>query len=92
GDTKWTAKERKNILTRRNLCVQTVMLCLTSLSEEEMLGYLQTLKDKGYYPYKHIAWNLRPKISLKRVLVDYSLYLFPNEKYYLWFYRKFKKK
>jgi hypothetical protein len=64
---------------------------LVSLDEDEMKKYLQTLKDKKYYPYKTIKWNLIPKISIKRLLIDYAIFFFPKEKYYLWFYKKFHK-
>ena len=84
-------KERRNIECRRNLCAQAILMALISLDQTSMEQYLQALKDKKYYPYKTIKWNLLPKISIKRTLTDYAIFLFPKEKYYLWFYKKFHK-
>jgi hypothetical protein len=74
----------KNINDRISLSVKSMLfdaIFVYDLNERKKL--LQELKSKNLYPYKFIAYDLRPKVSLKRALMDWSMLLFPIEIYYL---------
>ena len=86
-------KQQNNLRTRINLCTQTLLYDLaikgdTHLQEE----ILNELKKNGRYPYKHIWWNLKPKISLKRTIYDMIMFLFPHEFLYRFLGKNLKKK
>lgn len=76
---------KKGIRTRLSLTVQGILLrtMLTPPLHLKIDTLLNTLKDKGLYPYPFNFWNLKPKrSSLKRVMIDYVTFLFPIRCYY----------
>ncbi|MCX8531514.1 glycosyltransferase family 2 protein [Chryseobacterium luquanense] len=73
----------KNIDARVNLAVKSMLLdaiFVYDFKERKML--LEDLKSKNQYPYKLIRYDLKPKISVKRTIMDWSMLLFPIEFYY----------
>ena len=73
-----------NINARINLAIKSMLfeaIFVYNFKERKML--LQDLKSNNYYPYKLITYDLRPKVSLKRTLMDWSMLLFPIKLYYL---------
>lgn len=80
---KYTAEQKKEIEERKNLCVQAILMQIALYENKETINkYLDSLKAEGLYPYKRIAADLRPKISLKRTLMDWAQYFFPIEAFY----------
>ena len=73
-----------NINDRINLAIKSMLfeaVFVYNFNERKKL--LEELKSNNYYPYKLITYDLRPKVSLKRTLMDWSMLLFPIELYYL---------
>lgn len=80
---KYSKKLCREIQQRKGLCVQAILMELAIYEDADTIDeYLVKLKSEGLYPYKKIAYNLRPKLSVKRTLMDFSQYFFTNEKYY----------
>lgn len=89
---KYSKEQKKEIEQRKNLSVQAILMQLALYEDEQTTEkYLKELKADGLYPYKKIAYNLKPKISFKRTLMDWAQYLFPIESYYRFFMRIVKK-
>ena len=89
---KYSEKQKKEIEARRNLSVQAVLMNLALYENLQTIEqYLVKLKKDGLYPYKKITYNLIPKISIKRTIMDYALYFITNEHYYRFFVKVIKK-
>lgn len=73
-----------NINDRISLAVKSMLFeAVFVYNFKERKKLLEELKSNNYYPYKLITYDLRPKVSLKRTLMDWSMLLFPIEFYYL---------
>lgn len=91
-NSKYSKKQLKEIEDRKNLSVQAILMQLALYEEKNTIdGYLNKLKADRLYPYKKINYNLKPKISLKRTVMDWLQYLLPHEWYYKLFCRCVKK-
>jgi len=74
----------KNINDRISLSVKSMLFdAVFVYNYNERKKLLQELKLDNFYPYKLIAYDLIPKVSLKRALMDWSMLPFPIEIYYL---------
>lgn len=72
--------------TRQRLVLTTKsILSFASLSytKEEQFELLKRLKERGWYPYKSISFQLTYKANLKVLIMDWLQYFFPCE----WFYK-----
>lgn len=84
--SKYSKVEKKQIEERKNQCTQAILMEFAlRRDKEETNRELIRLKEKGMYPYKTIYDNLKPKVSLKRTMMDFAQFFFFNEKYYLFF-------
>ena len=92
SNPKYSEDQLKKIEDRKNQCTQAILMNLAMYENQETTDkYLDKLKSEGFYPYKKISYNLKPKISVKRTLMDWAQYLFPIEGYYKLFYKIIKK-
>ncbi|MBR2329715.1 MAG: glycosyltransferase [Clostridia bacterium] len=86
-------QQKKNLQARINLCTQTLLYDLAIKGDTALQNeILSELKQAGRYPYKHIWWNLKPKISLKRTVYDMMMFFFPHERLYRFLGKRLKKK
>ena len=74
-----------NIRHRRQLCLDSALWCLMKLKlpHRELLRRLKDLKQKGYYPYRPMFWNLGLTSVLGPLKLRLLKLLFPFEPYYL---------
>lgn len=73
-----------NINERISLAIKSMLFeAIFVYNFKESKKLLEELKSNNYYPYKLILYDLRPKVSLKRTLMDWSMLFFPVEIYYL---------
>ncbi|HHX67512.1 MAG TPA: glycosyltransferase family 2 protein [Gallicola sp.] len=79
-------KKRRNILERKGLATQSILNSYAiNKSKNERVNLLEDLKKDGYYPYDFVWWNLRPKLGIKRTLMDWCMFFFPIQNYYLFY-------
>lgn len=79
--------ERRQVESRVALSVQGILFDLVRVKPTELRdSMLQELRAAGLYPYRPVAYNLRPKINAKITLLNWSMYLFPFEPYYRAYY------
>ncbi len=89
---KYTSEQKKEIEDRKNLSVQAILMQIALYENQQTIDeYLNKLKAEGLYPYKKISYNLKPKISLKRTLMDWAQYFFPIESFYRLFIKIIKR-
>lgn len=89
---KYTSEQKKEIEDRKNLSVQAILMQIALYENQQTIDeYLDKLKAEGLYPYKKISYNLKPKISLKRTLMDWAQYFFPIESFYRLFVKIIKR-
>lgn len=89
---KYTAEQKKEIEDRKNLSVQAILMQIALYENQQTIDeYLNKLKAEGLYPYKKISYNLKPKISFKRTMMDWAQYFFPIESFYRFFVKIVKK-
>ena len=89
---KYSKEQLEEIEDRKNLSTQAILMQLAMYENKQTIDeFLQKLKLDGLYPYKKIKYNLKPKISLKRTIMDWVQYLLPIESYYKLFCRFVKK-
>lgn len=75
--------QKRELDDRISLCIQTILYDLAIKGDKaEQEKTLAEFKEKGYYPYKYVLSNLKPKYSLQRTLYDFLMFFFPNEKMY----------
>ena len=89
---KYNKEQLSEIEDRKNLSTQAILMQLAMYESKQTINeHLQKLKADGLYPYKKIKYNLKPKISLKRTIMDWVQYFFPIERYYKLFCHFVKK-
>ena len=72
-----------NINERINLAVKSMLFdAIFVYSFKQRKKLIEDLKSTNAYPYRLIRYDLRPKVSLKRTLMDWSMLFFPIELYY----------
>lgn len=86
-------KTAKHFLARVRFSTQyylfeKAMMCPTNAEPD---AYLAELKAEGFYPYKPLAYSLRPRKSLKQFFIKASMFLFPVEGYYRLFVKCVRK-
>ena len=92
GKEKYTAEQKKEIEDRKNLSVQAILMQIALYENQQTIDeWLNKLKAEGLYPYKKISYNLKPKISFKRTMMDWAQYFFPIESFYRFFVKIIKK-
>lgn len=93
SNPRYTKKQKKNLHLRIRHCAQAVLIMLAMIGDPEFTKEtLQKLREQGLYPYALIWSNLPPHLSLKRTVLDWSIFLFPLKPYYRFYcfiYRKF---
>lgn len=84
--------ELRNVQARIGLSIQTILLDLARITDpQRKTEVLEVLRDERLYPYPLVAYNLKPKLSVKRTLMDWSMFLFPIHPYYEAYYALFRR-
>jgi len=77
---------RQNIKHRIGLTIKSILVDAAFIyTTEERIKLLDMLKKENLYPYPFLWIDVKPKISIKRTLMDWSLLFIPCKMYYLIF-------
>lgn len=86
-------KTAKHFLARVRFSTQYYLFekAMMRPTNAELNAYLAELKAEGFYPYKPLAYSLRPRKPLKQFFIKASMFLFPVEGYYRLFVKCVRK-
>ena len=80
----FSTKKHKEIQLRLGLTCQSILFwAAVALDKNERNSIIKDLESRGWYPYPILWFNITPKISIKRTLMDWSMLLFPCKWYYI---------
>ncbi len=92
SNPRYNKKQQKNLKLRIRHCAQAILTMCAMIGDKEFTEEtLKALQEQGLYPYAFIGSNLLPHISLKRTLLDWSIFLFPIKIYYKLYCTVFRK-
>lgn len=93
SNPRYTKKQQQNLKLRIRHCAQAVLIMCAMIGDKDFTkDILKRLREQNLYPYALVWSNLKPHISFKRTLLDWSIFLFPLSIYYRFYcyiYRKF---
>ncbi len=92
SNPRYTRKQIQNLKLRIRQCAQAVLTMAAMIGDKTFINEtLNDLREQDLYPYAFIWSNLIPRISLKRTLLDWSIFLFPIKAYYKLYCALFRK-
>ena len=87
NDDKLSDEIKKDTQSRVGMAVAGAMFATAMDKTMDKDEFLNTLKEKGLYPYKPLYFTLKWNTGFKHMVIEYMKFLFPFE----WYYRLFCK-